>query len=197
MCPSRSRPKTLATMIESFLATTSRAHLVVYLDDDDPQMVQEHPRITALVGPRVGPAQALNSMVACAFGFASYGMIPDDCVLNGSRVDHALTDFSLLPNGIGAISPRHSMGDHFDLPFVSRHWLDRLGWFAFRGSYRWCWPTVIEVLAGDRVVRPSSADLFVRHNEENMGREGFGDDSLAMYDFLRQHFYASRAALYG
>lgn len=149
LCPTRDRPEDLEELIQSVLLTTTRADVLVYVDDDQqalyPNVIgPDAPKnLLYLIGPRVGPVASANALVKQYDDYSIYGLVTDDATLTTPHWDEwALAATDKFPNRICVISPFHNQGNHVDMPFVTREWIAAAGWFACPDCQHYCWPII-------------------------------------------------------
>jgi len=195
LCPTRDRPKQLASLVESVMKTSTNARVYAYIDEDQrdlyaPMLKEMDPanRITVFHGNRVGPAASANGLLRYIEADC-YGLITDDSrILTPGWDAWVEATIDSFPGRIGLVSPAHNHGPHVDMPFVSHQWISRLGWFAQPGVRQYCWPTLLYILAleigPDRVRRASTGEFFIQHDELSAKPESFKDDSAEFYAFL-------------
>lgn len=148
VCASRDRPNLLRDMIHSFKATSTKADLAVYVDDD-----QGGPYLNAalgahmIVGPRIGPCAALNALVKAHPGYAVYGAVTDDALFENDGWDQwALTAAAGFPNGIGLLAPITHMHGRMDFPWATAGWIDVVGDLCYPGTHHFYWDVALELL---------------------------------------------------
>lgn len=191
LVPSRDRPKQLANLIHSVLNTTQTAEVIAYLDEDQRTLYQwtEHPpdRLKVIVGPRIGPVAAINAMVKLLpVDYAACGAVPDDATFTIPEWDQHVLSHS---GQARLIAPAHRSAD-VDMPFVSRRWLEALGWFAWPGLYHWGWPSVLACLGAGlgKIHRARPSEFWIEHPaHESMNRDRYPSDMIALYDFFACH----------
>ena len=157
LIPSRDRPEQLLDACRSVLETSIAADVLVYVDDDqrdiyEPALVVAEfgPRVKAMYGPRVGPVASANMLVEFSPEYSTYGLITDDSRMTVWGWDAwALDALDYFPGRIGIINPHHNLGGHVDMPFVSREWIDIIGWYACPEMYHYCWP-ILTGLIGEQ-----------------------------------------------
>ena len=152
LIPSRGRPESLKGSIQSVLDTASVADVHCWIDSDqqaDYEAIQANfagnPRVTFVFGDRVGPVAAANELVRLSPGYKAYGLITDDTQMVTWGWD-AWVLFALESMPLAVISPRHNLGEHVDMPFVSAEWLKIVGWLACPVFYHFCWPILIGLI---------------------------------------------------
>lgn len=197
MVPSRDRPKEVASLIHSVRASAPSADVAVYVDEDQRTLYsylfeREIPRVIVEAGPRLGPVASANHMAAKHLqSYHAFGLVPDDARL----MVHGWDDRVLMAvrGGPRAVAPAHGTSD-VDMPFVSREWIERLGWFAWPGLYHWGWPSVTAAL-GDALgvlSRSHPQEFFIDHPAANSSnRDRYPADIVALYDFFASHFKES------
>jgi len=171
LIPSRSRPEQLLQAVESVL-TTSQATVLAYVDDDQMEMYdaaiessRREPRFRVFCGPQVGPVESANRLIAMCPEHAAYGLITDDARMVGKGWDDWLSGvLDGFPGRIAVISPRHNLGEHVDMPFVSKEWIQVVGWYACPECYHFCWP-ILTGLIGEMtaIVYPPEQCFSVHH----------------------------------
>lgn len=145
MCPTRDRPDGLRRLTKSVLET-SKAKVMAYVDEDQAGMY-EGADATVTIGERVGPVAAANMLVERFRGYDVYGMVTDDSIITTPGWDEwVLGAIDQFPNRIAVISPHHNNGNHVDMPFVSRKWIEATGWFACPAMFHYAWPTITSLI---------------------------------------------------
>src|SRR6185369_4117593 len=90
LCPTRSRPAQFVNLAKSVMKTTNRADLIGYVDEDQADLYEAtcartraelRSRMSAYIGPRIGPVASANALVKEFPGYDIYGLIPDDAVV--------------------------------------------------------------------------------------------------------------------
>ncbi len=194
LCPTRDRPADLDRLIKSVLLTSEAADVLVYVDDDQ---VEAYPKLFApecdkrvlyLTGPRVGPAASANALVRQFTEYDIYGLITDDAIVTTPHWDEwALDATDVFPNRICVISPFHNQGNHVDMPFVTRSWVDVTGWYACPDLYHYCWP-ILTGLIGEMsaiVHAPRHAfGIFHPPKTEMVSETTLLNDKAAFFDFV-------------
>lgn len=162
ICPSRGRPEHLERLIESFVDTSSVAHLVVRLDDDQKGLyagIRIPERVSLEYGPKIGPGASIQGS---AYGnmrlakerndfslrpYEAFCAAPDDATFVTPGWDlYALETLQSFPGRIGVVSAAHDQGAFLNYPCVSREWINTLGWYAHPTIYHFCWDTMHELL---------------------------------------------------
>lgn len=182
MCPSRSRPKSLNTMIDSLYRTSSKADIAVYIDDDQAEMYAgTDARAMAGVGPRHGLCMALNSMVCKYPGYLAYGLVTDDSTFESPGWDRWVTKTSGgFRNGIGAIAPWCQLDKRMDFPWFTSKWIEVVGEFCPLRTEHFFWDLAMEIVGDHTAIRYATRDEFeMRHyDEQDIGspedRHGMG-----------------------
>jgi hypothetical protein len=193
LCPSRDRPEELEALVQSVL-TTSNADILVYIDQDQQDLYPnvfsaEAPKqVRYLCAPRVGPVGSANALVKQFGDYDLYGLITDDSVLTTPHWDEwALAATEQFPNRICVISPFHNQGNHVDMPFVTRGWIDAVGWFACPDCHHYCWP-IITGLIGEMtaIVHTPRHSFGIYHppKVELVSEAALSHDKAAFFDFV-------------
>lgn len=166
LIPSRNRPMHLARAIASVRETGVRADILCYIDDDQALLyrgLMEDERLVLHKGPRIGPAPAANALVSAYPGYAAYGLITDDTTITTPGWDEWLLKV-MADYPYAVVSPRHNLGEHVDMPFVSRQWIDLVGWYACPGMVHYSWP-ILTGLIGEMtaIVHAGESDFGLLH----------------------------------
>jgi len=176
VCPSRSRPTALYDMAES-IVETSDADIAVYIDDDQIDIYRDGginwkarfgPRLKITIGRRIGPAAAADSLVKAFKRYDVYGLSTDDSVYRSKGWDKFVARcMDAFPSRIGVVSAHHGHGPWVNFPYVSREWIDTLGWFVVPGVTHYCWDTALEIL-GDatEIVYATKEQFEIDHMTE-------------------------------
>ena len=151
VCPTRNRLDRAIDLYRSLKATSGQARLLYYIDDDQKEAYAPLETVAQdagfLYGPKVGPCDSVNRLVAHFPEHTIYGVAPDDSLFLTQAWDQWLIDkFNSFPGRLGVVSPSHDLGDFVNFPFVSREWIEVLGWFAYPTAYHFIWDTVLELL---------------------------------------------------
>jgi len=167
LCPTRDRPEPFRDMVASVRKTAMKADVLAYVDEDQREFYGVNPPGSQVVyGSRIGPVAALNHLVEKFPDYSAYGIITDDTTLNDKDwdvwVQAAMNNF---PNRLAVVSPRHNLGEHVDMPFVSRNWIDVVGWYACPETYHFCWP-ILTGLIGEMtaIVHAPEPGFSITHN---------------------------------
>lgn len=170
VCPTK-RPGEFVKMANSATSLSLDAHVLAYTDDGDDYTeafvsLEQPDRVKMLRGPRCGPTASVNKLVNHFPDYDVYGVCPDDCAFStpgwGKFVEDAIHSF---PNQIGVLSPAHNFGPFVNFPFVSKRWIDVLGWFACPTMYHFCWDSVLELLGEQTVIRFATRDEMFMTNQ--------------------------------
>ena len=172
LIPSRDRPEQLLDACRSVLGTSEVADVLAYVDDDqrvlyEPALVAAGfgPRVRTLYGTRIGPVAAANTLVGTSPEYDIYGLITDDTRTVTPRWDKWVLDaMSRFPGSIGIVSPSHNLGDHVDMPFVSRRWVEILGWYACPDMYHYCWPILTGLIGEQTAICHAPESGFAVHH---------------------------------
>lgn len=209
LCPSRSRVEELRGMTQSVVTTSKNARVIAYIDDDQRDLYGDlgfDGRLLMHYGPRVGPVASANALcVKYRDQFSAFGLLTDDTrVQTAGWEDYAEGKFAGWPKRIGVVSPAHNHGVHVDMPFVSREWLDAIGWFAYPKAYHFVWPIIIGLIAeaagcidhaSKSVFRlEHTYSVFTNREHEKMDcQEFFYFAALELADVVRRVQKAQRA----
>lgn len=168
LCPTRDRPDGLRRMAGSVVGTSAKADVIFYADDDQYDLYHGiekedglRGRVRDWYGPRIGPVMSCNRLVEKFPEYSAYGMVTDDSVLTTPGWDSwALETISMFPNRVCVISPHHNQGNHVDMPFVTREWINATGWFACPTMYHYAWPTVTSLIGEMTAIVHAPAQSF-------------------------------------
>jgi hypothetical protein len=175
LIPSRDRPAKLAQAIKSVRDTSLLADVLVYVDDDqrekyraveESELGRMDGRVTMHYGSQVGPVGSANALVDANPGYSVYGLITDDTRMVTNGWDRwVLEAVKQFPNRIVVISPRHNLGEHVDMPFVTREWIDVTGWFAYPRFFHYCWPILTGIMGEMTAIVHAPDSGFSLHHE--------------------------------
>lgn len=193
MIPTRNRPHLFLRAVKSVFATSRHAYVAAYVDTNDPYAdyyrgLRMPDRTIMIHGEQIGVAAAANSLVNEHSRFDAYGLLTDDSVITTPGWDKWLLDrLEAFEDGCGVVSPSHNLGFHVDMPFVSRRWIEVMGWFAEPNMNHFCWPTVIGLTASlaGRLHRASASEFAIQHDQ--MARYDWpetSEDATALYRWL-------------
>jgi hypothetical protein len=172
MCASRGRPDLLQRMIESVRATTTRADIAVYLDDDDPEdYLATRPRAElggkVVVGPRVTPVEAVNLLAAQNPDYQAFGWAVDDSEFLTPDWDRwVLEKAAGFRGGIGAMAPHTLEGapERMDFPWLTRGWVEVCGNFVPYPVEHFYWDVALQLLGeATQIAFASEQEFCVRH----------------------------------
>lgn len=172
IAPTRDRPQDFVGLCESFANTSTHAELVGYVDDDQHHLydaLQLPERCRMHFGQRQGPVFAVNTMAHLNRDpIRIYGVAPDDSrFMKAGWDDYLVEAFERFPKRIGVVSPAHSCGDYVNFPYVSREWIEVVGWMAYPHAYHFIWDTLIEILAeSSNCIEYAPADKFLFFHEQ-------------------------------
>jgi hypothetical protein len=101
ICPSRGRPKILKAMVKSFNKTSHISDLVIYLDEDDPELenyetIIEH---EVLIGKRKTTTEIYNQALKDYPDYDFYHLINDDVIYRTEAWDIAFRLKLIQKNG--------------------------------------------------------------------------------------------------
>lgn len=177
MIPSRDRPDELIQAVESVL-TTSDADAMPYVDDDQLGLYRDyvHRFGKPMVGPRIGPVAAANAIVAKYPDYDAYGIMTDDARMVVQGWDGWLLEtMASFPNQIGVVSPYHNMGGHCDMPYVSRGWINAVGWYACPSCHHYAWPIINGLIGEMSAICHAPKTAFAIHHPHHDRNEGVAD----------------------
>lgn len=164
VCPTRDRPESFLRTAESHATTSKNSHLFAYVDEDQRRLYEalSLPERTHLViGPRIGMVTAVNVMVQQNRSFDAFGYVTDDARFTAPGWDDYLAEcIGGFRNGIGVVSAHHQHGIWLNFPFVSRQWIDVVGWLAYPPQQHYCWDTLLELLGEATAIVYAPQDRF-------------------------------------
>lgn len=190
LIPSRNRPDHLRRAIASVRETSKYADVLCYIDEDQEKMYRgllEDGRLIVHRGPRIGPAPSANALVERFPNYSAYGLITDDTTIVTHRWDEWL--FSALasfPKRLVVVSPWHNLGGHVDMPFVSREWIDLLGFYACPDMIHYSWPILTGLIGEMTAIVHAPQTAFAVHHEglEHTNTEVRGKDALTFFNYV-------------
>jgi len=167
LCPTRDNPEGASRAFQTMLDNSSDAHMAMCIDVDQEGLYLdlEHPRMLKSVAPRTDIVGSINAAADRFPGYDIYGMMTDDAVFNTSGWDVWTQGvFDSFPKRLGVVSPFHNGGAFVNFPYVSREWIDLVGWFACPETQHFCWDTVLEMLGEATAIRYATRDEFRLHH---------------------------------
>jgi hypothetical protein len=191
LCPTRDRPEGLKRLIGSVLGTSRKADVLFYADDDQTEEYRGIPheggRVINWFGPRIGPAPAANLLAKKFYDYDAYGLITDDSVVTTPGWDEWVLDtIPMFPKRICVISPHHNQGEHVDMPFVTKEWIEAVGWFCCPTMYHYAWPTVTSLIGEMTAIVHAPAQKFnIDHDYvDGTYQERRIKDNTEFYEFV-------------
>lgn len=194
ICPTRRGSDEVARMVKSMAATSTKAHALIYLDDDGPESEPAYREkmpndlISITRGPRVGSVASAN-MLANDRRFQIYGMVPDDAEFKTPGWDDYLIEtMNSLPNKIGVVAAHHNCGPFVNFPFVSRKWLDTVGWYFYPNNYHFCCDSILQMLgeATKIVYAPEEKFSMWHHGRSTFNIHDYPNDANGFLVFCVQ-----------
>jgi hypothetical protein len=176
-------------MIRSVI-DSSQAHVLIYMDEDDPTNPPPGAwntlRVKVHIGPRLGPVAAANSLLRRFPGHDVYGLLTDDSVVTTPGWDTWLLEVvKQFPNRVCVVSPHHNMGNHVDMPFVTKEWIKAVGWYACPDTRHYCWPTITGLIGEMTAICHAPEQRFhVEHEDHTQDRVKQIDDAQPFYEFV-------------
>jgi hypothetical protein len=165
LCPTRDRVAGLHLLADSVARTSTLATVISCGDEDTEHLYGQRPDIVQHFVPRAAPANKANYLVAIEQDYDVYGVLPDDSFVACPGWDHwLLATVAKFPGGIGVVSASHNGQHAVNFPFVTRRWIDTLGWLACPDTTNYCWDTILEML-GEATALVYAGDNFVVHHE--------------------------------
>lgn len=189
LCPTRRAPAVFARMARSLMATSTRARILAYVDDDQREIYESAlpkefplgmpPEISITFGPQIGPVASCNHLVANAIpGIRIFGMVPDDAEFRTKKWDEWLvSQIDQMPNRLGVVSAAHNYGSYVNFPWVSQEWINLVGWYFYPKSFHFCCDTILELLGEATKIVYATSDEFQMFHEglATLNPEHYGD----------------------
>lgn len=176
LCPTRSRPEGLKRLCESAALTSTTATVIAYIDEDERDLYGEAlaghvvPGVKVHIGPRMGLVGSLNRLTEIYPDYDIYGLAVDDSHFVVEGWDQWVAEtIARFPNRLGVVSASHSAGPFVNFGYVSRQWIDLLGWYACPQTAHFCWDTVLELLGEATRIEYAPADRFHIHHDLHQG----------------------------
>lgn len=198
--PTRDRPRQLADLFRSMLGTSQHADLACYVDGDQRELYrwldEDVPFKANLLYSggdiRVGPVAAANAIVKAFPGYDAYGFVPDDCRFTVQGWDdYLMEEISDWPKRVCAVAPAVSSNGDVDMAFVSKEWVQAVGWYAHPSLYHWGWEAVIHALgaATGTLARADETRFWIEHDVlAPQNRDRYPADMVRLYRFFSSDF---------
>jgi hypothetical protein len=190
MCPTRDEPESLQKIYATMLKTSTDAKMVAFVDSDQRDLYRsglavpftlaretkpgtneltfENPgeRLIVHIGARHGPVASCNTIVR-VYGFKAYGMVPDDCAFLTPGWDRFLMEeIQKFPKHIAIIAAAHNGGEYLNFGWVSRRWIDTVGWYFAPSQFHHCADSVLEILGEcSNSISYATHEQFAMHHE--------------------------------
>lgn len=167
LLPTRDNPDLAQRAYQTMLDTSSEPHMMLCIDDDQAEAYAHlgGKRMRKHFGPRTDIVGSLNAAVRSHPEYTIYGQMTDDAVFLSdgwdSWTERAVDEF---PGRLGVISPHHNGGRFVNFPYVSREWIETVGWFACPETLHFCWDTVLELLGEATCIRYAEPTEFGLHH---------------------------------
>jgi len=194
LIPSRDRYAQLVVAATSVL-NTSAADVLVYVDEDQYRQYQfvlrslDPKRVKVLYGDRIGPVASANALVKSFPGYDVYGLITDDSAITTPGWDQwTLEAIARFPGRIAVVSPHHPHGYHVDMPFVSKEWIELVGWYACPLMKHYAWP-IVTGLIGEMtgIVHAPESAFHIEHDYDPKANQ-----DVRMWDYVAFFSFVSR-----
>lgn len=186
ICPTRERPEKFQLLLDSVLNTSTKATLIAYVDED---WYDKYPpssdRYIRSGGKRTTPVEAMNLLARKFRSARIYGMVPDDAqFVTPGWDEYMIRSFDGFKNDIGVVSPHHNYGNYIDMPFVSRNWIDTLGWFAWPQMKHYCWTFSTGIFGeATEIVWPSESECHIEHTHDGTARmQLYSEDAVGFFN---------------
>jgi hypothetical protein len=193
LCPTRDRLPGFRRAATSVINSSTLVDFIGYIDGDQhytyfgpgPEK-SWNDRVLFTVGDRIGPVAAANELARTHPGYDVYGLLTDDCTVTTPRWDEwVLEAVKQFPNRICVISPHHNMGNHVDMPFVTKEWIKAVGWYACPDCYHYSWPTITGLIGEMTAICHAPAHKFhVEHADHVQDHTAQTRDAQPFYEFV-------------
>lgn len=188
LIPTRDRPESFLRSVAS-VRRTSKATVLAYVDEDQYDIYPVNGEVEGAiihVGPRIGPVASANHLVRQHPNFDAYGLITDDSrIITPGWDDYIMgcfRDFSRFM----VVSPHHNHGEHVDMPFVSRDWVEEVGWYACPEFFHYCWPIVCGLIGEmTAIVHCPKTEFSIEHDyEDGTNAQKRLSDNSRFFDYV-------------
>ena len=173
ICPSRDDVEGLLSAHRSMVATSTDAVMIAVVDSDQTAM---YDTITATPDDRLiisygtrdsrgGVVASINAAIKNNPGFDVYGLMVCDARIETPGWENWVAScVARFPNRIGLMSAHHNVGRFVNFPYVTREWIDAVGWYACPDTFRFCWDTVAEMLGDATAIEyAEEKDFHIEH----------------------------------
>jgi len=168
ICPTRDRPDDAEALLDSLLATSENTVLGLYVDDDQRDLYQRfygRERVLVTCGPRLGPAPSYNAVWRSYPQFEIYGVACDDIrFLTPGWDEYVHIMIEHFRGRIGVVSADHNGHASVGYPYVSRQWIEILGWLMCPAMTHFTCDTVIELLGDATELVRAPRSCFAIHD---------------------------------
>lgn len=181
LCASRDRNIALQRMIDSVKATSTKADVAIYVDDDQ---AKDYAHTSGIfVGPRIGPVASLNYLWELHPGYEAYGAATDDSeFLTPGWDDWVLNCSAWFDRHIGVMAPhsqpairdwsKNPSRSRMDFPWVTAKFAEAAGWFAYPEAKHFYWDVVLEVIGHRTAISYATPEQF------SMGHDNIATDDV-------------------
>jgi len=165
--PTRDNPDLAKRAYQTMLDTSESADMLLCIDDDQAELYAglAGRRMRKNFAPRTDIVGSLNKAVGAFPEYTIYGQMTDDAVFLtpgwDKWVERVVAEF---PARLGVVSPYHNGGKFVNFPYVSREWIQNVGWFACPETLHFCWDTVLELLGEATNIRYAEPYEFGLHH---------------------------------
>ena len=174
VCASRDRPESLRQMVKTFCETSEMADLAVYVDADQIHLYMHHcdwkaefgDRLMFTIDRQLGPNGSINALYQKhRSNYRIFGVCPDDSRFKVKGWDRfVVSEMEKFPGRIGVVSPAHNDGHYCAYPYVSREWVEIVGWYAYPEAHSFVWDTCVEMLGeATNIVYAEEAQFRMHH----------------------------------
>ena len=185
-------------MVETVWATSRRADVAVYLDDDDPSDYLPDGKVVVHKAKRMGPGQSFNWICGHHPGYVAYVAATDDCRFITPEWDNWLIrqvkDRELLmiaPWNDNKEAQQHIGRTRMDFPCASQKWVETLGFFVPPLFYRHYWDVVLEHLAEKTglLLRAERKNFEIQHNWLPSELNPINEDAKIAINYIAYHHH--------
>lgn len=165
LCPTKGRPELFQRLASNVHDTTSaRVQILAYREDSDVTQYPDAPNVTTFQGTLWTVNEGMNHLVHKNRDFDIYGMVPDDAYPTVKDWDLYLESVLDVSKARALMTPHN--GGYADMAFVTRAWIDAVGYYAAPFAAHYVWPTVIDILADctGKKVEPDPAQIMFHHD---------------------------------
>lgn len=188
LCPSRDNPVGAERAFLSMIETSQFTDMILCIDHDQEDLyatIPRNDRLKVLPGPRTDIVGSVNRAVSEFRGYDIYGLVVDDATFLTRAWDQWLAEaINSLPKRLGVVSAFHNLGGFVNFAYVSREWIDLLGWYACPDTQHFCWDTVLEMIGEATAIRYATESEFAIFHDSHPRDEAVKVFCLDAVQFL-------------